>query len=89
MLEGGHDLAVAGRKGGQVEVGRRRGGVDTAGGVANVGCGGMRVDVAGRGGCSDVYVTGARVSNGYVGDGNARGGGATDRRGGNTARKIN
>ena len=46
VLEGGHDLAVAGGKGGQVEFGGRRGGVDAAGGVANVGCGGVRVDVA-------------------------------------------
>ena len=36
VMEGVHDLAVAGRKVGQVEVGGRRGGVDTAGGVADV-----------------------------------------------------
>ena len=41
-----HDLAVAGRKGGQVEVGRRGGGVDMAGCVADMGCGGVRIDVA-------------------------------------------
>ena len=46
VLEGGHDLAVAGGKGGQVEVGGRGGGVDAAGGVAYMGCGSMRVDVA-------------------------------------------
>ena len=50
VLEGRHDLAVTGGKGGQVEVGGRGGGVDAAGGVADVGCGGVRVDVADRGG---------------------------------------
>ena len=35
--------------------------MDAAGGVANVGCGGVRVDIADRGGWSDVYITGARV----------------------------
>ena len=62
--------------------------MDTAGGIADVGCGGVRVDVADRGGWSDVYVTGARVGNGCVGDGNDRRGGATAGKGGDTARKI-
>ena len=61
VLEGGHDLAVAGGKGGQVDVGRRGGGVDASGGVSDVGCGGVRVDVTDGGGWSDVYVTGACV----------------------------
>ena len=90
VLEGRHDLAVAGGKGGQVEVCGRRGGVNAAGGVANVGCGGVRVDVTDRGGWSEVYFTGAFVGDGCVGDGNARRGwcGSTYRRGGATARKI-
>ena len=46
MLEGGHDLAAAGGKVGQVEFGGGRGGVDTAVGVAYMGCGSVRVDVA-------------------------------------------
>ena len=57
VLEGGHDLAAAGGKVGQVEVGRGIGGVDTAGGVAYMGCGSVRVDVVYWGGGSDVYVT--------------------------------
>ena len=48
----------------------------------------MRVDVADGGGWSDVYVTGTRVGDGCVRDGNARRGGATARRGGATASKI-
>ena len=89
VLEGGHNLAVAGGKGGQVEVGGRGGGVDAAGGVANVRWGGVRVDVADGGGWSNVYVTSACVRDGCVGDGNPRrGGGATAGRVGATARKI-
>ena len=93
VLEGRHDLAVAGGKGGQVEVGvrrrRRGGGVDAAGGVADMGCGGVRVDVAYGGGWSDVYVTGDCVGDGCVRDGNSRRGcRSTARRGGATARKI-
>ena len=89
MLEGGNYLAVVGSTGGQVEVGRRGGGVDTSGGVATMGCGGVRVDVADGGGWSDVYVTGTHVGDGFVGDGNARrGGGDTSRRGGVADRKI-
>ena len=71
MLEGGNYLAVVGGTGGQVEVGGRGGGVDTAGGVATMGCGGVRVDVADGGGWIKIYVTGDRVSNGCVGDGNS------------------
>ena len=72
VLEGRHDLAVAGGKGDQVEVGGGGGGVDAARGVANVGCGGVRVDVADGGGCGDVYVIGVCVGDCCVGDGNAR-----------------
>ena len=50
VLEGWHELAVAGEKGGQVEVGGLRGGVDAAGGVDNEGCGGVWIDVADEGG---------------------------------------
>ena len=57
VLEGGHDLAAAGGKVGQVEVGRGRGGMDAAGGIAYTGCGSVRVDVAYWGVGSDVYVT--------------------------------
>ena len=63
VLEGGHDLAASGGKFGQVEVGRGRGGVDAAGGVAYMGCGSVRVDVAYWGGGSDVYVTSTCVGN--------------------------
>ena len=80
VLEGWHDLAVTGRKGGQVEVGGRGGGVDAAGGVADVGCGGVRIDVADGGGWSAVYVTGACVGDSSVGDGNSRKGRATARK---------
>ena len=80
VLECWHELAVAGRKGGQVEVGGRGGGVDAAGGVANVGCGGVRIDVADEGGWSEVYISGARFGNGSVRDGNARNGRATARK---------
>ena len=89
VLEGRHDLAVAGGKGGQVEVGGCGGGVDTTGGVADMGCGGVRVYFSDGGGCSDVYVTGACVGDGCVLDENARRGcGSTARRGGDTSRKI-
>ena len=57
VLEGGHDLAAAGGKVGQVEVGGGRGGVDADGGVAYMGCGILRVDVAYWVGGRDVYVT--------------------------------
>ena len=77
VLEGGHDMEVACGKCGQVDVGERGGGVDAAGGVADVVSGGVRFDVADGGGWSDVYVTGARVDDGCVRDGNARRGGAT------------
>ena len=50
VLEGWHELAVTGRKGGQVEVGGLRGGVDAAGGVDNEGCGGVWIDVPDEGG---------------------------------------
>ena len=46
VLECEHDMVVAGRNGGKVEVGGRGGGVDADGGVADVGCRGVRVDVA-------------------------------------------
>ena len=62
--------------------------MNAAGGVTDVGCGDMWIDVADRGGWSDVYVTGACVGDGCVGDGNARRGKAAYRRGGDTARKI-
>ena len=89
VLEGTHDLAVAGGKGGQVEFGGNGGGVDAIGGIANVECGGVQVDVADGGGWSDVYVTGTCVSNGCAGYGNARRGcGSTTKRGEDTARKI-
>ena len=58
VLEGGHYMAVPGRKGGQVEVGGRGGGLEAAGGVADVGFEGVQIDVADRGGWSNVYVTG-------------------------------
>ena len=80
-------MSVAGGKVGWVEVGGRGGGVEAARGVADVGCRGVRVDFVDGGGCSDVYVTGARVNDGCVGDGNDRSGGATARRGGDTTRK--
>ena len=72
VLEGWHDLPVAGGKGEQVEVGGRGGGMDAVGGITDVGCGGVRVDVADGGGWSDVYVTGACVGDSCVGDGNTR-----------------
>ena len=80
----GEEVADEGSDAGQV-VGVE-GGVDAAGGVTDVGCGGVRVDVADGGGWGDVYVTGARVGDGYVGDGDARRGGATAKRGRDTAR---
>ena len=80
VMEGGHDLEVPGGKGGQVEVGGRVGGVDVAGGVSDVGYGGVRIDVTDGGVWSDVYVNGACVGDGCVGDGNARRVGATARR---------
>ena len=80
LLEGGQYWAVVGEKGGKVEVGGRGGGVDAAGGFADVGCGGVRADVADGGGWSDVYVTGAHVGDGFVGDGNVRRCGATARK---------
>ena len=46
VMEGGHDLANLGRKVGQVEVGRSGGSVYAAGGVADVICRSVRVDVA-------------------------------------------
>ena len=57
VLEGGNDLAASGGKVGQVEFGGSGGGVDVAGGVAYMGCGSVRVDVAYRGGVCDIYVT--------------------------------
>ena len=63
VVEGGNYMAAAGRKVGQVEVGGGRGGVDAAGGIAYMGCGIVRVDVAYRGGGSDVYVTSTCVGN--------------------------
>ena len=80
VLEGGHDLAAAGGKVGQVEVGGGREGVDAAAGVAFMGCGSVRFDIAYWGGGSDVYVTSTCVGDGRVGDGNARRGGATSRK---------
>ena len=83
VLKCGNDLAVAGGKGGQVEVGGCGGGMEAFQGVADVGCGGVQVDAVDGGSWSDVFVTGASVGNGCVGDGNARRGGrATARRGG-------
>ena len=60
-----------------------------AGGVAYMGCGSVRVDVAYWGGGCDMYVTNARVGDGHVCDGYARRGGADGygRRGVATARK--
>ena len=66
VLEGRHYLAAAVRKVGQVEVGDGRGATDAAGGVAYIGCGSVRVDVAYWGGGRDVYVTCACVGNGCV-----------------------
>ena len=66
VLEGGHDLAAAGGKVGQVEVGGGRGGVDASIGVAYMGCGSVRVDVAYWGGGRDVYVTCNCVGDGCV-----------------------
>ena len=54
--------------------------MDAVRGVADVGCGGMRVDVADRGGWSDVYVTGACVGDSCVGDEDVRRCGATARK---------
>ena len=80
VLECGHDLAALDGKIGQVEVGGSGGGVDAAGGVADVGCGSVRVDVAYWGSGSDVYVTCTCVGDGRVGDGNSRRGGAKARK---------
>ena len=57
VLEGGHDLAASGGKVGHVEVGGSGGGVDAAGGVAYMGWGSVRFDVAYWGGGCDIYVT--------------------------------
>ena len=89
LMEGGYDLEVAGGKGGKDEVGGRGRGVDAAGVISDVGCVSVQVDVADGAGWSDVYVTGACVGDGCVGDRNdSRGGGDTARRGGNTTRNI-
>ena len=66
VLEGGHYLAAAGGKVGQVEVGRVRGGVDVDRGVAYMGCGSVQIDVAYWGGGCDVYVTCACVVDSFV-----------------------
>ena len=66
VLEGGHDLAAAVGKVGQVEVGGGRGGVDADGGVTYMGCSILRVDVAYWGGGRDVYFTCTCVGNGCV-----------------------
>ena len=63
MLEGGYDLAAAGGEVGQVEVGGGRGVLDVARGIAYMGCGSVRVDVAYWVGGSEVYVTSTCVSN--------------------------
>ena len=80
VLEGGHDLAASGGKVGQVKFGRSVGGVDAAGGIADVECGSLRVDVAYWDGGSDIYVTCTCVGDGRVGDRNTRRGGATARK---------
>ena len=80
VQEGGHNLAVSGVKGGQVEVGGRGGSVDAVRDVANMGCGIVRIYVADGEDWSDVYVTGARVVNVCVRDGNTRRGRATARK---------
>ena len=69
VLEGRHAMTAAGGKVGQIEVGRGRGGVDAAGGIAYMGCGSVRVDVAYWGGGSDVYVTSTCVGDCCVCDG--------------------
>ena len=66
VLEGGHDLAAAGGKVGQVEVGGGRRGMDAAGGFAYMGCGSVRVDVAYWDGGRDIYVTCTCVGDGCV-----------------------
>ena len=73
-------MAASGGKVEQVEVVGSVGGVDADGGVADVGCGSVRVGVAYWGGGSDVYVTCTCVGDGRVGDRNARRGGATARK---------
>ena len=80
VMEGGNKLAASGGKVGQVEVGGSGGGVDAAGGVSDVRCGSVRVDVAYWGGGSDVYVTCTCVRDGRFGDGNVIRGGATARK---------
>ena len=54
--------------------------MDAAGGVADVGCGGVRIGVADGDGWRGVCVTGARVGDGCARYGNARRGGATARK---------
>ena len=66
VLEGGHDLAASGGKVGQVEVGGSGGGVDTAGGIAYMVCGSVRIDVSYWGGGCDLYVTCTCVVDGRV-----------------------
>ena len=66
VMEGGHDLAASGGKVGQVEVSVSGGGEYAAGGVAYMGCGSVRVDVAYWGGGCDVYVTCTCVGDGRV-----------------------
>ena len=61
VLEGGHYMAVPGRKGGQVEVGGCGGGVDAARGVTYVRCGGVRVDIV-DGGVGVMYMSLVPVS---------------------------
>ena len=66
VMEGRNNLEASGGKVGQVEVGGSGGGVDAAGGVADVRCGSVRVDVAYWGGGCDVYVTCTCVGDGCV-----------------------
>ena len=66
VMEGGHDVAAAGRKVGQVEFSGCRGGVDAAGGVSYVGCGSVWVDVTYRGSGSGAYFTCNCVGDGFV-----------------------
>ena len=80
VVEGGYDLSAVVRKGGQVGVGGSGGGVYAAGGVSDMGCGSVGVDIAYLGGGSDIYVTCTCVGYGHVGDVNARRGGATARK---------
>ena len=63
VLEGGYNMEAVDGKVGHVEVGGGRVDVDAAGGIAYIGSGSVRVEVAYWGGGSDVYVTST-----FVGD---------------------